>query len=390
MFLLAAPEAPPEVTLKPTFEIRERMERRTDRDFNESVNDNRSDLMSRWRIGVDIKYGKNVSGRVQYRYGHDYIFTNARDYSTDRSDIDQAFIAVKNGKATITFGRQNVVKSNHMMFGVANFGNISTAFDGIRYTNDKIDVFAGRVGIIGSTDNPDAYGGFVSYKSKLGETTFIAKQDEASVGDIQVFALDHRYTGKKGPWTTTAELVGETGSVSGKDLEAWAGHLKLQYQINKKWSAFVVGNIASGGSTATTTHTFDHVYGSHHASFGQMEMQGWRNMKELAFDLTYAPDAKLNVGLQYHFFQLYDAKDGWYGAGGSLNKRVGGSYIDPTGSRGRDVGQEIELCGTYAISKNHVLQFGVAKFMPGAFVKSFNGSATKDQYWCYFGITSKF
>jgi hypothetical protein len=390
MFLFAAPEAPPQVTLKPTIEIRERIDQRTDRDFSSAVNDDRADLNSRIRIGVDIKYRENVTGRIQYRYAHDYTFTMAKDYTTDRSDVDQAYLAFKTRKGLLTVGRQNVVKSNHLTFGVAQFGNISTAFDGIRYTNEQWDLFVGRVGIISSTNYPDAYAAFVTRKSKLGETTIIAKQDEAPIKDIEVYALDHRYVGKSGQWTFEAEGIAEIGQSSGKDLEAWAGHAKAQYQINKKWSAAVIGNIGSGGSTSTKTHTFDQLYGSHHASFGQMEMQGWRNMKELAFDVTYKPDAKLNVGLQYHVFQLYDNKDGWYGAGGTLNKRVGGSYIDATGAAGGDVGQEIELCGTYALNKNHVLQFGVAKFLPGSFIKSFNGSATRDQYWCYFGITSKF
>ena len=113
-------------------------------------------------------------------------------------------------------------------------------------------------------------------------------------------------------------------------------------------------------------------------------------MQNVSFALNYKPDKKLDIGLQYHFFELFSAKDGWYGAGGAVNKRVGGTYLDATGSRGRDVGQEIELCGNYALSKAHVLQFGIARFMPGGFVKSFNAGASRDQYWGYIGITSKF
>ena len=36
------------------------------------------------------------------------------------------------------------------------------------------------------------------------------------------------------------------------------------------------------------------------------------------------------------------------------------------------------------------LQFGLAMFQPGGFIKSFYGSDATNQYWAYFGITGKF
>jgi len=134
MFLIAQP-APPDVTLTPAVDIRERFERRIDKDFNRSVNDNRSDLYSRGRFIINVKYGPNVTGQLQFRYAHDYIFTAARSYSDERSDIDHAYLAIKQGDGLITVGRQEVVKGAGKLLGTAEFTQISKCYDGVRFTN---------------------------------------------------------------------------------------------------------------------------------------------------------------------------------------------------------------------------------------------------------------
>ena len=122
----------------------------------------------------------------------------------------------------------------------------------------------------------------------------------------------------------------------------------------------------------------------------QMDMQGLRNMKHLEVGVNSTPAKRLMVGLHYEFFELYDATDGWYGCTGTVNTRVGGSFVDATGAHGKDVGQEVNFYGTYDLNKDLQLMFGIAAFQPGGFIKGFNGSDTVNQYWGYFGICAKY
>jgi hypothetical protein len=391
MFLFAPP-ATPELVFAPAIDIRSRFERRTDRDFDKAVDDNRSDVYSRGRFIINAKYGDNVTGKLQYRYALDDIFTVARCYSDDRNDVDLAWLKLGQGDGATTLGRQEVVKGDGRMLGTAEFTQIAMVYDGARFTNKKWDFFAGKLEIE-KYMYPDLWLGMASHTTGLGETMFLAEQAAAPVNDLEVYTLDHRDVSSRGKWTGTIEAAYQIGRNETKAITAWGVHSRMDYRIHPKWTLYCEGNVATGGSSATQSHDFDtfQYMAGNHRWYGQMDMQGWENMKHLEFGVDYAPDNRLSVGLQWHAFELYDAKDAWYGYAGAINTGAGGaSFQDPTGLSGKDLGQEIDLTGTYKLDKNLELQYGLAEFLPGGFVKAFSGSNTCNQFWCYFGITGKY
>jgi hypothetical protein len=388
MFLIAPP-ALPDVMLTPAIDIRERYEHRNAKEFDKAIDDNRSDLYCRARFIVNFKYGDNVTGQLQYRYAHDYIFTEARSYSADRSDLDHAYIALKQGDGVTTLGRQEVVKGAGKLLGTAEFTQISTIYDGARFTNNKWDAFAGKLDLYSSYLSA-AWLGMSSYRTGLGETMFIAKQDEAAVSDAEIYTIDHRNISSRGRLMTTIEGAYQFGRYENKDIDAFAGHARVDYKVLPQWTLFSEANVASGGSSATKYHNFNQLQAGNHWWYGQMDMQGWENMKHLEAGVNFAPDKRLAVGLQWHAFELYDAKSAWYGVSGAINEGPAGNFVDPTGASGKDLGQEIDLSGTYELTRDLQLQFGLATFQPGGFVRAFNGADTVNQYWGYFGVTAKF
>jgi hypothetical protein len=231
-----------------------------------------------------------------------------------------------------------------------------------------------------------------AHTTGLGETMFIAEQMSEPTNDFEVYTIDHRDVSSRGRWKGAAEGAYQFGRFETKAVEAWGGYARVDYQVTPKWTLFTEANVASGGSSATQTHTFDTLQElcSNHKNYGQMDMQGWENMKQLELGVQFTPDKKLDIGFQWHALELYDAKDAWYDYAGSINAGPGGNYIDPTGAKGKDIGQVLDLTGTYWLNRDLQLQFGLASFLPGGFIKAFNGSETCNEYWAYFGITAKY
>ncbi|MCA1947548.1 MAG: alginate export family protein [Armatimonadetes bacterium] len=390
MFGFVAPDHAA-LAVKPFLEIRSRYERRTDRDFDEDVQDNRSHITDRVRIGVDLKYGEHLSGRLQYRYGHEWIWTPLKNHSKERSDVEEAYLSAKlDGGATVKAGRQFVNKGAHLLVSTATFGNVAYSWEGVRFQKDGWDVFAGECAIDPAAEHANKWIAFAAKTWELGETMLLYHQREAPVRDVEVWTLDHRYLKSFGDLRVEAEAAVQTGHNQSKDLRAWAGRVKVCRDLKpQKATVYLDAYAASGGSNADKTFTFDMVAGSLHALFGQMDLQGWRNVEGLTLGVLFKPHPALDFCLEYHRFGLFDKADGWYGAGGGLNKGAHGAFLDPTGRSGRDVGQEFNLTGNYKLSKSTTLNFGVGLFQPGAFVKAFAPDSHTDQFWGYAGLTWK-
>ncbi|MEZ5163415.1 MAG: alginate export family protein [Fimbriimonadaceae bacterium] len=114
------------------------------------------------------------------------------------------------------------------------------------------------------------------------------------------------------------------------------------------------------------------------------------NMQEFSIFANYKTDPNGSVVVAWHNFWLFDSTDGWYGAGGAINLRQGGTYIDPTGTSGKFVGSELDLTYNRKLNANSSISFGVAFFSPGSFIKNVNPSQDKNQVWGYGMLSMKF
>lgn len=374
--------------VKPVFEFRERFERRVDRDFDSTVRDNRSDLFSRYRVGAEFPLNPEWKAMLQYQYAHDLAWTPSRNFSTWNSDAYQAYAETKAAGTTFTLGRQRLVLGSQRLIGSLEWSNTGRSFDAIRVRNGNWDAWAGKVAVANPKPRDARVFGLTN-SNPLGLSSLIYKHDKVAAGKVDVTTFDHVWSKAAGSLGFDLEGALQTGKTGGKDLEAWAFHARITKSFALKTSGYLEFNAASGGSSAGKVRTFDNLYPTNHDKYGIMDLQGWRNMNEIALGVEQSPMNGMILRGSWHAFNLQDSKDAWYGAAGAPNKRVGGTFVDPTGASGREVGQELDLELAWTVRKDATLQAGVGIFNPGDFVKNLAGTSDR-QTWGFISFQRKF
>ncbi|MEQ1822176.1 MAG: alginate export family protein [Fimbriimonadaceae bacterium] len=384
------------VNVKPYFDWRLRYERRLNRDFLTnpsgtgtggsapgSTDDDRTDLINRMRAGVEWNYGKEWSGEIQYQLASDSIRTSFSQTSDDFSDVNLAFAKYRHNNMSLTVGRQKINVGSERLLGTLEWSTAGRAYDGIRLQTGSWDAFAFKVGVALPKSNRTRVAG-TTYKSSSGLTQVYFKHDGANgTPDTDVWTLAHAWQKKFDKFTPEAEVAVQSGNSAGRSLRSWALHGSLSYQQSSKTRFFVELNAASGGGNADTSYTFDNLLPTNHKFYGSMDMQSWRNMEEVAFGVEHQFDPKFGAKLHWHKFGLRDASDGWYGAGGGINRGALGAFIDPTGASGKDVGSEIDFELSYKLNPRTSFAGGFGIFTPGNFIKARNGGVADKQTWMY-------
>lgn len=368
--------------IKPLLEVRERYETRIDKDFDSAVPDRRTDLFSRVRPGVEIRYSKNWKAQLVYQYAHDWAWTPGRNFSTENSDLLYANAQFESRDFKLVAGRQRIVLGSERLIGTGEWGNRGRSWDGVYASGKDWEAMASKIGV-NATRVRDTRVAAVSKKWAGGQTMAIYKHDENPAGDDDLFTLDHLYRRAWGPWDFDAELALQGGHTKGLEQRAWAFHAGIGYKrpgSNTRFYAEV--NAASGGTSGNVSHTFDQLFASNHKLYGIMDLQGWRNMNSFSLSAEHKVNAKTTVLAGWHYFMLRDPSDAWYSDGGAPNRWSGGVFIDPAGQSGRDVGHEFDLEVVYRPHSRWTLSAGVAVFLPGRYVENITGSRTT-QWWGY-------
>ncbi|HEY0866961.1 MAG TPA: alginate export family protein [Fimbriimonas sp.] len=374
--------------IRPYVEIRERFERRENRDLNENTADNRSDLLSRFRVGATFSIAPSVTGELQYQYAHELIWTVPANASTDHSDVSLGYLRHQADGETLTLGRQKIALGSQRLIGPLEWSNVARSFDGVRFQTKNLDLWAAGVGV-GFPRPRDARLAGAGYTSRYGQTTLLAKWDRLAAGDQAIFTLDHLVSRNLREWNLEFEGALQAGDNAGRRQEAWALHARAGYRRIPNVTLYVEVNAASGGADEDVVRTFDNLYPTNHPFYGIMDLQGWKNMNEIALGVDYKPRADVTLKASWHKFTLRDSSDAWYGAGGGPNRFGANLFVDPTGRSGRDTGEEFDLEGVWNAAKSLTLSGGIAVFEPGAFVKNVSGSSDR-QVWGFLQAQYRF
>lgn len=374
------------VTYQPIIEVRQRLERRLDRDFSESAADNRTDLLSRYRLGFGVKY-RQWKGMFVAQWADDEAWTTAGTSMTERRDMILAWISHPVSNGDLTLGRQRIRKGSERLVTEAGWNNVSNAFDGFRWQNKRVDFFAAKAGVLGNPSHNAEIGG-ASYTSKFGETMYLFKHDNQNDVESDLHTLDQIYRGKLGQLTYDFEAAGQLGHRNSAKVEAWAMATKLDYKSTKKLSFFANGYLASGGGDANTYRTFDSHYAQGHGVFGLLDIQGWRNTQTFGVGARYKARKDIEVSGEYYRYALRDASDAWWG-NSNINRRAGGRFVDPTGKSGRDVGSELAMEVKWEARKDLSVQAAFGIFHPGRFIENLTNDTT-DHKFGYVQVSYKF
>lgn len=376
------------VQFKTDLEFRTRFERRAEQAFGGAPADDVGTVFTRFRPGMTAR-GDKWTGRVQLQYAHSLNWTQAQNFSQESLETSLLYFQLSDNGQLWTFGRQKIALGDQRLIGPLEWANQARSFDGLRFQSGNWDASFFAIGV--SANRPkDARVGVVSFASELGTTSYIFKSDTSAMGDTKIHTLDHLWKGHGGSAQFEAELALQVGEVGAKELGAYAVHAGIIVPVGRALKINIDGNLASGGQSSEHSKTFDNLYPTNHPFYGSADMVGWKNMQEIAIGAWYSFDQTGKVGFTFHRYWLFDDTDSWYGAGGGANKQTGGTFGDPTGGSGNDIGSELNLELGRSFGKYGAVNAGLAWFFPGKFIKHQLGGSAKTQTWLYFSYGVKF
>ena len=364
-------------TLTPTVELRYRIERRNDKDFYAPTNDNRTDSLARVRIGVA---GKNEAGwkfLIQYQYGIDDYWVRDLRTTVRNSDMQFGYVQapIKNG--SVTLGRQGlVVGTGRLISSMSVWGNVGRTFDGVRVKTGPWDLWAMREGAY-SYYNPRTRIVGASRSTGRGLSSVFYKHDGRDSSAEDVWTGNQIWKQPLGKVNVLAELDGQMGRRLGQDVSAWAGTLNVSKNA-KRFTPYAELDVASGGTSGSTTHTFDPLYPNDPAIYGMRQMQGFQNVVETKIGMTYAAGKADCLTAYVSDLNLYSKTDAWYGAYGVNKGKV--TFKDPTGDSGKHIGNMAQIDFQHTIGSHELIWLGVGYFRPGSFIEHLNGQ-TNNQTW---------
>jgi hypothetical protein len=295
-------------------------------------------------------------------------------------------------------GRQELIYGRERLVGAFGWDNVGRSFDAarLRYTRAAwtADTFWGRVvearraGAPHRPGNRDLYGLYVlrAPKGAAARTEFyglyfhdglrsqgelLAPAEKTRIVTLGFrrermpasgfrYELEHAWQfGERGPDGHRAAAL--TASAGYARAGRFRPLLALEYD-------FATGdNNPSDGKS----REFENLFPTNHLYYGYADLAGLRNLHDFRATASARPHARVTVQADYHRFLLASPRGPWKNAGG----RVLG--FDPTGSSGRDLGQEFDLTVSVPVWEQRLtFSGGYSLFLPGRFVVRTRGGET--------------
>lgn len=222
-----------DIQIKPVLEFRSRYERRIDADFQPDRRDNRSNLLLRERVGLQLSKD-GVTGRIVYQHASSLNWFPAGNGIAIRSDLLEANVSFKNGATTYTLGRQRFGLGNRRLIGELDWNNIANAFEGLKVEDRTWTFFLMRAGVLPTPSKNLVLSG-VTFKMASNTTAFIIKVDDAKGVAQTRYTLSNEGTLKPNAISTlNYQIAFQAGHQDGKSVQAWAANGRYGMDIAPK------------------------------------------------------------------------------------------------------------------------------------------------------------
>ncbi|MDX8389662.1 MAG: alginate export family protein [Mariprofundaceae bacterium] len=383
-------------------DLRERYQSFNNFDFNDAIDDDRSEFDSRLFVKAKGTFDSGLSVFLQPQaviVQNTTVANGTQNFS--QADFYQAYLEYNVDHYGVRVGRQQLVYGNQRLLGHLGWKDVARTFDGIKahYKRDafKVDLFAVHPADIGAmtpkTSAPQGkalvtwedrrliglYGTY-SFAKKTGIDAYLinwSHGDAASVGvgrNINTFGA--RAFGKWGAIDATAEFTGQSGTwATGVSQSASALALQAGYSLDMWKTRLGIEFDYSPGDDkmdATTHKDFVFQFHTNHAHYGEMDRFSWANMSDLRLSVKTSPMQGLTFIANIHLLSLTEAKGDWLNVVGAGKLYAGNaSYMET------DAGNEIDLKLVYkpAAMKGLKLVANYSIFNPGDAVAERNGGA---------------
>ena len=359
-----------------------------------------------WRFTpfLQANYNDFIGGYVQAidasMFGLDAPYT-LTPIDVNRTDLLQLYAElnfgeVGDGKLKYRYGRQFLNYGSQRLLSPLGWGNTYRNFEGhkLMYTSSDwdIDGFAMKSlnGASGSTNRPYSFdqadqsrrisGVYSTWKGWENNSVdfyylyFDESQSSTTLMDGTRHTIGTRFAGKQpikegktlvGTWNWDVEgawQFGEDnyGSAAYRDVQAgMVGAIGGYTFEDVKWKPAVGGIFywGSGDKDPATgqINTFNVMYPLGHAYWGQIDNLAGQNLLDYGVQASVKPTEKLSVVTQWHYFEQAQASKVLY--------NVVGAPLPGSGSP--NLGNELDIVGTWTYSKAFNLQAGYFWFFYG-------------------------
>jgi hypothetical protein len=323
-----------------------------------------------------------------------YNVTPAPKNLSNTLDMRLGYVTIgrANGPVSARIGRQELTFGEGRFIGTPDWGNTNRTYDIVRVSASrpgvKFDAFAGApIDIVQSTFDPrkpgeDFYGFYASFDKLIPgvvepftvvRTNHTATGELGARGDATLYSMGGRVAGRLAAGVDyAADVVVQRGDTAGDQVSAWAAHAAFVRTMNHTpWKPKVVleYNFASGDKDAKDgrRETFDQLYASNHARYGQADMVGWRNIHHFGMTVEMYPAKPLKVTTGVSRFFLASLGDGLYNASGTRT-------VFFKTATSKDIGWEADVAMTYTVSKELSLGAGLGTLFTGQYLKQAGAS----------------
>lgn len=395
-----------EVTLKIGMESRYRLEYRDDFNLIDERYEDDAVNLFRNRLSADLKVKAQGSTRsyrffVEGQTAHSFAESglNKTNLFVNELDLRQLFVEIdrpfRDIPVTVKVGRQELAYGDERFVGPLNWTNTARVFDAVKTVYSpwawlQMDAFFSQV-VRSETNSPDKtvhddnfYGLYAAYK-KIKDHVFDSflfirnNQDESlpgerpgNRGDLREYTAGNRVKGKHGNVDYGTEYALQFGRRADDDIQAWAFHQELGYTFSKqRWTPrlYTEYNHASGDRNPSdgVFSTFDNLFPTNHNKYGLIDFVSLKNINDIMLGASAKPHKKIHAAAEFHWFFLDAKESGWYSASGAVF-RSANPNADP------QLGEEIDLYGTYAFNKYLSALIGYSHFFAGPFAQDTGGN----------------
>lgn len=360
------------------------------------TNTNDSYLLYRLRIHVAIQPNEwlRFFSEVQdARIYFNHVTPSANPYQ-DTYTLWQAYAQVGNSKeglADVLGGREVLRFGDERVIGPSDWLNVGRTFNVGRIdfhpSNADVSIFASSVVPGEDTDLHNAlpgnnfYGVYVSLQSLVPRAKFepyvlwrvapsnLDLPEDLGRGHLNEITYGLHWKGSlPAAIDYDSEFDGQTGSLGGDSLRAWAGFAGFGKRFRKSAATprvFLEGNYASGTKNLAghSWNTFDQIYPSNHDKYGFADLVGRRNLVQFRTGIEEFPTKKWIVKQQFEGYWLATSHDNFYGSSGTV-------AVPARPGANPHIGNELDLVAEYQWSKGLSFGFGYARMFAGQFLKT--------------------
>jgi hypothetical protein len=366
--------------------------------------------------GVDSFIGQRVRLHAKAKLSNDLTrFVEIQDsrswgaeFSTTNSirgvDLHQAYIQadhVLTSDLSLKIGRQELSYGNERLVGAFDWDFVGRSFDAIKAVYAKkswsADIFAARVvyGFAGFGPAPgngisqdfsfalahqDFYGVYLKFLNdnptqKLEAYGFLLRDNFSSRGEVGerrdstgIYTVGARHEIRsQGGFYYDGEAAFQTGHRGPDDHRALAlaGSVGKYFKSPRKSHFGFEYDFATGDGDFRDgkSREFINLFPNNHIHYGYIDFLGWRNMHDFRLNFGFDPASKLSLDADYHKFLLHKGDGIWSSASGFF---LG---FDPSGSSGRELGQELDFTLRFPYKEHMNFLAGYSLFLPGRFAR---------------------